>query len=581
MKIKKVLLSVAAVLLAALLISMGIYRLVGIYHQYRSDMLAQQSRQMEGIIRASARELDLIFDSYEQQVSRYPERRDFVRAEEAFLETGSADEWTALLSRPDITRPWFQSLVAVYDAGGAFLASNSQSYPRDTGADDDVGGGLRVRVDPQGERWFVFEAESETGPRYEAAVSLSKLFEYLGKNTRVGKSGYLILLDSAGSFASYYGNGTGETGSVAELLERDSALGKSMLRQLTDSLDDAGEEEYFVIRGTRANSGAAGDETLVVSTPVESSDGGLTLFAALRFEEFDSLLTDTLEDITGVILLEIVGALVLFLLAALVIVFNRRSQMELEAVRERADLMEEINRQQLSLAHTERLQQLGLMTGGIVHECNNLLTPIMGQSMLLLEELDEDSPQFEKTLDIYEASEHARDVLRRMSVMGKKNVDMSFRTISVTDLLRKTMNLAAMAKSPHIQMELEASDRPLYVSGNEQLLTQAVLNLCINACQAMGDEGVLKLTAAAESHAGRQYAVIRVLDTGPGLSEESMESMFVPFYTTKGNQGTGVGLAICRKILEMHKGTVQAANREEGGAVMTVRIPTCEPPEED
>lgn len=581
MKIKRVLFSAAAVVLAALLIGLGVHRLVGIYNGYRSDMLAQQSRQLEGIVRASARELALILDVYDQQVSRFLERRDYVRAEEEYRNSGDAGEMAALLSRPDFSRQDFSSLIAVYDADGAVLASSSQSYPQDAGLDEDVGGGIRMREDSLGERWFVFSAVSDAGVRYEAAVSLAKLFEYLGRNTRVGKSGYLIMMDAAGSFLSYYGNGSGETGSVSALTERDSALGRDTIAQLTSLSDAEAAEGYFVIRSVWPESGGAEEETLIVSTSVKSSEGGLVLFAALRFAEFDSLLTDTLERISGVILLEIGGALILFLLAAFVFVLNRRSQMELEAVRERADLMEEINRQQLSLAHTERLQQLGLMTGGIVHECNNLLTPIMGQSMLLLEELDEDSPQFEKTLDIYEASEHARDVLQRMSVLGKKNVDMSFRAIEAGYLLRKTMNLAAMAKSPHIQMELSAPDEPIYVSGNEQLLTQAILNLCINACQSMGNEGVLTVTAAAESHAGRQYAVICVLDTGPGISEETMESMFVPFYTTKGNQGTGVGLAICRKILEAHKGTIQAANREEGGAVMTVRIPTCEPPEAD
>jgi len=386
------------------------------------------------------------------------------------------------------------------------------------------------------------------------------------------------MIDTSGSFISYTRNGTGETCSLAELQERNPSLDQDVILRFANR-EKASPDDYTEMQMCWPEGEGKAEETLVVSTPVTSSDGGLVMCASLRFAEFDTFLSDTLGRITGIILLEIGGALILLFLAAWVIVLNRRNQLELEAVRERADLMEEINRQQQSLAHTERLQQLGVMTGGIVHECNNLLTPIMGQSMLLLEELEEDSPQFEKSLDIYEASEHARDVLQRMSSLGKKNVDMSFKTLEVGALLRKTMNLAAMAKNPHILQELTVPDEPLYVSGNEQLLTQAILNLCINACQAMGNEGVLTVTAAADTRSGREYAEIRVCDTGPGIPEENMDSIFVPFYTTKGNQGTGVGLAICQKILETHKGTVQAANRPEGGAVLTVRIPTCDPPE--
>jgi len=244
--------------------------------------------------------------------------------------------------------------------------------------------------------------------------------------------------------------------------------------------------------------------------------------------------------------------------------------------------MEEINRQQQSLYHTERLQQLGVMTSGIAHEFNNLLTPVMGQSLLLLEELaDSDgTPEFEYALDVYEASEKAKDILKRMSSMGKKDVDLGFKTIEMGALLKKTMNLSSMAKDPHILQELNVPNEPILILGNGQLLTQAFLNLCINACQAMGDKGMLTVEAERVIQSGRPYVIVRVSDTGPGIPEEALSSIYDPFFTTKGERGTGLGLAICKKIIETHKGTIVAENRPEGGAMFTVQLPVTELPED-
>jgi signal transduction histidine kinase len=137
-----------------------------------------------------------------------------------------------------------------------------------------------------------------------------------------------------------------------------------------------------------------------------------------------------------------------------------------------------------------------------------------------------------------------------------------------------------MAKDPHIIQELHVPEEPIFVSGNEQLLTQAILNLCINACQAMGSEGTLTVSASVEVRSGHSYAQVTVADTGPGIAEAVMASIYKPFFTTKGEQGTGLGLAICQKIIETHKGTITAANQPSGGAVFTVRLPVAELPDE-
>lgn len=589
MKQKRFLRMGALVLLAAVLMGTGLYSVIRVYRHYRSDMLTYESRHLNSIVSASARGMDWMMGGYSEQLSQLLMRREIIRAEEEYAETKNVAVWRELMTllqmpdQPGSLQLRLEYSVAVFESNGALLATTYNGFPSAWGGEEELGDGLWVRADRKGEFWFVFRQMSDTGLWFELALPVRTAFSYHADAARVGRGGYLFLLDREGRFLSASGNGVTEIYSAEELLAAEPAVEAEALAELANGSGGT-PEEYSVYRFPwTTDEGRSVEETLVVTCPLTTGGGSLIMGAAMSFQEFDSFLSGTLREVTWIILLMLSGALILFFVAARAFVDNRRDRLELQAVRERADLMEEINRQQQSLQHTERLQQLGVMTSGVVHEFNNMLTPIMSQSMLLLEELadQENSPEFESALDIYEASENAREMLRRMSALGKGDMDMGFRALEMGGLLKKIMNLSALAKDPHIQQEIILPAEPLYVEGNEQLLTQAFLNLCINACQAMGEEGTLTITAEREDRSGHAYARVEVKDTGPGISEEKFDFIYDPYFTTKGEGGTGLGLAICRKIIETHKGTIAVANRETGGAVFTVRIPVCEPEEEE
>jgi signal transduction histidine kinase len=581
MRKKRIAVAVGLAVVAAALMVTGLVWVVRVYQHYRSDMLTYESRHLNSIVNTSARGMAWMLDGYGLQLESLLGRMEFERAEESFLESGDGSVMEQLLSRPDVLQVDMDYAVGTYDAAGTFLASTGD-FPGTYQAQEDFGGGCFIRQDEEGAFWFVFQRTSDRGVCYELAVPVQTVFSYHAAGAQVGQYGYLFMVDSGNFLVSYARNEQQNTVSVAELLSQNDDVEAQALMDLSQrSLTSP--EDYLVYRypWQKTQGTLKAEESIVVTYPVTLGEGTLVLGTALSFGEFDSFLNRTLGDVAWIILLELGGAVLLMVMATWLLVLNRRDALELTAVREKAELMEEINRQQQSLAHTERLQQLGVMTSGMVHEFNNMLTPIMSQSMLLLEQLgDTESPQFDSALDIYEASEKARDILKRMSHMSKKEGDLGFKILDLGALLRKTMALASMAKDPHIVQELTTPAEPVFVSGNEQLLTQAFLNLCINACQAMGTEGTLTVRATVERRSGHEYALVEVQDTGTGISETVMGSMYQPFFTTKGEQGTGLGLAICQKIIETHKGTIAAANRPEGGAVFTVRLPTVTLPDE-
>lgn len=579
MKRRRVFYAICIFILAAALMIVGVIQLRTLYAEYREDVLSYESQHLNSVVSSNARGFAWYLQTYGTQMDEMIRRPEFTTREVGYVLSGDRAPLASLLG---MAKSIYN--VTIYD-GDEVLTTTGGRFPVRTGEDVPLGDSISLRRDNEGDMWFIFTAQSAQGLTYELAVSARDVYEDAVGEVQVGQYGYLFLIDQT-LFCSIRGDDI-FAGTPDKLAETYEGVDAGVLLELSRQTQEMAPEVHSVYSydWDEGDSAVSGMETLVVTYPVTMPDRTMVMGAAVSLREFDGLLNDTFSHVAKVGTLVVCGFLLLVGLACWLIYINKNSALELAVARERAENMEEINRQQLSIAHAERLQELGIMTSGIAHEFNNLLTPIMGQSMLLLESLadQEDSPQFENALDIYEASEKARTILKRMSGLSKKG-DGQFVPVELGSLLQRAANLSTLARVSPIELKMELPDEPLYVSGDEQLLSQVVLNICINGCQAMKETGggVLTVALAREERedAGPSYAVATMSDTGPGIPQDTMENLYDPFYTTKGKEGTGLGLAICLKIVELHKGTISAANRPEGGAVFTVRLPLIDPPEE-
>lgn len=292
----------------------------------------------------------------------------------------------------------------------------------------------------------------------------------------------------------------------------------------------------------------------------------------LELEQHEQVLKGTAlySMISGSLMVSGIG-----ILSALLLHMLRRTtriQKEAEALHRKNEAMEALNRQTQKLAHHQRLEIIGTLTSSIAHEFNNLLTPIMGYSMMALEKLPSDEDElYDELLEIYSASCKAKEIISRLSDLSRKNTETCFRSVAPDDLIRKMVHVAEPARPENVQMQMNLNCWDQRLTANEIQLSQLFLNLILNGFHAMEpDGGILTLTTNFDE----SHILIRISDTGCGIPKEIQSQIFEPFFTTKeSGRGTGLGLAIVAQVVEDHHGKIRVDSKEGKGTVFTVSLP--------
>ena len=232
-----------------------------------------------------------------------------------------------------------------------------------------------------------------------------------------------------------------------------------------------------------------------------------------------------------------------------------------------------------------KMVALGTLAGGIAHDLNNALVPILSLSELLLDSGTASPEDAEMLGTIVTAAERARDLVRNIlafSRRGARNVI----TLDLGAIVAKDLPMLRAVISASIQLHYRAPAEPVPVLADETNLHQVVVNLVSNAAQAIGAAvGRIDITVAAVDQpdaaggppAGR-YARLAITDTGPGMDEETRQRLFEPFFTTKPvGEGTGLGLAIVHGIVGSHGGTISVDSAPGRGTTFTIWFPLRPP----
>jgi PAS domain S-box-containing protein len=226
------------------------------------------------------------------------------------------------------------------------------------------------------------------------------------------------------------------------------------------------------------------------------------------------------------------------------------------------------------LAQSEKLAALGQFVAGIAHELNNPLQGVLGHLELMLQD---PGPTHRLRRDLKlvfrEADRVAKIVHNLLVFAGSRRITR--KRLSVNQVVQKVLQLRATAcAAASIAVDKKLTPRLPRLLGDALLLQQAVLNIVINAEQAMATAGEPRRLDVRTALTGRGDIEIVIGDSGPGISSDALPRLFEPFFTTKDvGQGTGLGLAISYGIVQEHGGRLHGFNREDRGAVFTITLP--------
>jgi signal transduction histidine kinase len=262
---------------------------------------------------------------------------------------------------------------------------------------------------------------------------------------------------------------------------------------------------------------------------------------------------------------------------------RRRAEQDLrKANRELEKALRELKATQQQAIQQERLRAIGQMASGIAHDFNNTLTPILGFSDLLLEKpgILENTEQARKFIGFLRTSaQDAASVVARLRQFYRPlDQDEEFPVVDLNSIVTQSISLTEpkwrrQAQADGITIQIESKLQPIPpVAGDESGLREVLTNLIFNAVDAMLTGGTITL----ETEPDATHVIVRVRDTGAGMTEVVRQRCLEPFFSTKGERGTGLGLSMVYGIIERHRGKIEVESTPGEGTTFIIRLPIAD-----
>ena len=269
-----------------------------------------------------------------------------------------------------------------------------------------------------------------------------------------------------------------------------------------------------------------------------------------------------------------------------------------EVVRENAAQLQlrndEIQRIEVQLRESQKMQAMGTMASGIAHDFNNILGTILGNAELARQDAGQDSPAQISLLEIEKAGRRARDLVRQILTFSRKEV-LQRKPIHLADVVYEVARLMRLDLPQNIELQVQLEPGIPSILAEAAQVQQALINLCANAVYAIGaSRGVISIELACvqpdfarnaafvapaqerRSAPRAQQVALAVRDTGSGMDQDLVQRVFEPFFTTKPTgQGTGLGLAVVHGVVRAHEGFVHVRSTPGVGSVFTLHFPAA------
>ena len=553
---------IAALVVAVLCIALGIYGVWQSFARFDSSILTEKDTQLYSLMRSGDINLENSINAIQREAETFL-GRERLRIEIArWKESGDAGSLREYIKSNTLeTNPIYADLVMNHKGTVVCTASGRDSYSQVTGSDAN---GMSLWKDEDGTYYMAWHQEAAGKITYDILIDLKNLYGMaIGRNN----DREIMLLDAASMIAMT----AGPDGPV--VMDTSSAAGErlSKFRDFMMSCQKEGIADGISV-DTEDDSGSPYTARMVAVPSGNTVNGEFAMGILVNYEDAIAPSRRAARDILLYGGIAVVGIAGLLLLLIMMRRANAASSAELRVLKKKNGTMEEINQKMQALAHHQRLETIGTMTASIAHDFNNLLTPIMGYSIMTMEMLPADATDLQDNLmEIYDASVKAKDIVTRLADLTKKGNEENFREVEIDEVIKSALKVTLPAKPKEVEVKANFNAEGEKIKADSTQISQLVMNIVLNAYDAMRDSGGTLLVSTRISG---EEVVIRFKDTGCGMDTETMSRIFDPFYTTKeSGKGTGLGLAIVAQIAETHGGKIYVDSEPGAGTEFRVYIP--------
>lgn len=440
---------------------------------------------------------------------------------------------------------------------------------------------------------FVFTQVLADGRTLELDLNLTSYYDSRISHIAIGENGYIIAKNSDGIILMHptdiqvgehviYGR---------EILYPNVDL--TSLKELVElqTINPQGVYEYHsywwteedvpsVYKIAAHNHVAIGDDFIIVS-------------AMIDYDDIYSPIVAGFTNITFVFLAILVVILLFSGYIGILLLESKKNLEEIAYLKDLNTVLEKTKKVEEHITHQQRLQIMGTMTSGIVHEFNNMLTPIMGYAELLQTSLPPEGLHYEFANEILASTERAKDSIKQIASLGRKHTDEAFQFIKARRFVSNVSKMIGSMCPTNLQVHIKNEiDSQYGFLGNETQMNQVLLNLFVNAIHAteLKENALVLLTCHSISKQALEvkhncfvssmwehYVEIALFDNGIGMDEGTKEQIFNPFFTTKlKDKGTGLGLSLVEQIVNAHKGYLFVESEVNIGSEFFIYLPVTQ-----
>ena len=578
-KNKKTLIAAIPLFLIVILVFAGF----GVWKKYRDTLMQNQEEQMLLTTRILSENMAMSAEEYEESLSflaKTAENRPQDEAKQLYREF--IDTQTSFITNLYLEDEQGKLSESVKDVQIVSSQLLTQSSAKNS---------IYMEKDTGGKIYNVYKRSLKDGRKICLMIDAEKYYQKLISGIHIGTNGYIVVKDAEGTIIMHPKKEQWGIPVIAGRKKMYPDLDYSSLEKMIEDQKKRKEGISHYYSYWWANEERPRVQKISAYSPVQIGDSFWVVSAVIDYDDLYEPIAEGFLKMVCIFVGILLAAGIAVVLFGRVMRDMRRAVREINDLKELNEQLEKMHRSEQSIAHQQRLQIMGTMTGGIAHEFNNFLTPIMGYAELLMMELPEGSEEQDSAKEIYEASEKAKDVVRQISSLSRKNVETVYKNISIKKFMTRAERMMESVCTPLIHMESEFRVDDEMILGNATQLNQVLLNVCVNAVHAIGkNQGNIRISCHSEekeklaqgvieklSDVWKKYIHIQVKDNGCGMDKETLRQIFDPFFTTKkGGEGTGLGLALAEQIITSHKGYIYAESKKGEGSTFHIYLPVLD-----